>query len=223
MISELDRLFSAGQLDEAMARAEESLSQSTDVEYCSDLGRACMGWGRLIGSADIFELGVDAFTKAIDVSPPERLSDCYESRGSANALLGRLDDAIADYDESIARGDAPIAVHLSRAEVLMWVGHYVQALSSLQSLHGRLETEGDKIVWIWMMCHALNFQGKDPSAYQGVLQRMAVRNIQLGYSTRDIEHYLKLMASDSFTVDQIENAWRFQRMVTEVAGQAWEA
>jgi tetratricopeptide (TPR) repeat protein len=207
-------LFQEGCMDEAIAKGCEFLMSFTGkTDACATLGSICMQWGRQTGKKDIFQLSVDAYTKAISISPVDSRHVFYLERANAYALMGKIEEAIADYSEVIRREPQNTSAALSWAEVQIWAGRYAEARLSLEALHPRLKTAEEKVICAWLMCHALNLEGQDFSAYKKVLEETTKENIDLNYNVRDIEPYLQRLDQTKFSETQIQNAWMIQTLI----------
>ena len=217
-LNEIVFLFEEGRMDEAIAKGREFLASSAaKAKMCSALGAIGVRWGRRTGDEGVFESAVEAYSKAIAMTPDDSRYGLYEERANANALLGRLEDAIADYSEVIKREPQNTGASFSRAEVQIWAGRYGEARLSLETLHPQLRTRAEKTTGAWLMCHALNLEGRDFLAYQKVLEEGTKENTGLNYHVRDIEPYLRRLDQKKFSVTQILNAWMIQSLIVKLA------
>ena len=213
-------LFREGRVDEAIAKGREFLvTCSGKVEAYDGLGMMAMRWGRLAGSRDSLLLSAEAYGTAIGVSPEETLSALYAGRADAHALLGMAEEAIADYGEVIRRDPQNTGAALSQAEVRIWLGQYDAARVCLEALRPKLTATREEAIGAWLMCHALNLNGRDFSAYRAVLEEIAERgNVELEYGVRDIEPYLDRLDPARFNQTQIADAWMVQSLILKITG-----
>lgn len=206
--------FQQGRIAEAVAESQQLLmSTSGGVETWSNLGAICMYWGRQAGNEAIFTLSADAYTKAIGVSPDDSVYSLFEERGNAYAMLGKLEQAIADYREVIRRQPQSIGAALSLGEVQIWAGRYGESRVLLEALIPQLRTPEETMIGNWLMCHALNCEGRDVSEYKTVIEDAAKKDFRLNYNVRDIEPYLQRLDPVRFSEKQIQNAWIIQTLI----------
>ena len=204
--------FQQERITEAVAESQKLLiSTPGDVKIWSNLGAICMQWGRQTCNENILILSVDAYTKAIPLSPDDSVHNLYEERANALAILGKIEEAIADYREVIMRQPQSIGAALSLAEVQIWAGRYSEAEYFLETLIPQLRTPEENIIGNWLMCHALNLEGKDFSTFKKVIEEIVKENIN--YNVRDIEPYLHRLDSTKFSEKQIQNAWMIQTLI----------
>ena len=69
------------------------------------------------------------------------------------------------------------------------------------------------------MCHALNLEGRDFSAFKKVLEDETKENIELNYGVRDIETYLQRLDQTKFSEMQIKNALMIQCLIIKFTGR----
>lgn len=208
--------FQDGQIDEAIAEGRKLLvSFAGKADVCVFLGSTCMQWGRQTGQKDFFQWSIEAYTNAITVSTDDSRYGLYSGRADAYALLGKFEEAIADYNEATKQEPQNTVTALSRAEVQIWAGRYGEARLSLEALYPQLATIEEKAIGAWLMCHALNLAGHDFSTFQKVLAEETNKNIALNYSVRDIEIYLQQLDQMKFSKKQISNAWKIQSLITK--------
>jgi len=204
--------FQQGRVAEAVAESQELLiSTPEEVEMLSNLGAICMQWGRQTGNENILTLSADAYTKAIHLNTDESVHSSYENRANAYALLGKIKEAIADYREVIKRKPQSIGAALSLSEVQIWAGRYSEARYLLEALIPQLRTSEENIIGNWLMCHALNLEGRDFYAFKKVIEDAARENIN--YNVKDIEPYLQRLDPTKFSEKQIQNAWMIQTLI----------
>jgi tetratricopeptide (TPR) repeat protein len=211
-------LIQEGRMKETIAECHEYLvTFGGKTDMCAALGSICMQWGRQTGQKDFFQLSIEAYTKAITMDPDDSRHSFFSGRADAYALLGKIEEAIADYSEAIRREPQNKGATLSRAEVLIWAGRYSEARVSLASLYPQLKSTAEKMIGAWLMCHALNLEGHEFSEYQKILEDKQVENIDLNYSVRDIEIYIQKLNRTKFTEKQILNAWMIQSLITKLS------
>jgi tetratricopeptide (TPR) repeat protein len=211
-------LFQKGQVKEAVAESRKILASSEGKdETWAALAAIAMHWGRQSGQKDIFCLAAEAYSKLIGVSPDRPRQAPFLERANAHALSGNLEDAIDDYDEAMKQEPQNACASLSRAEVQIWAGRYGEARLSLEALFPALKTRADQVIGAWLMCHALNLEGRDFSEYKQVLMRKTEEDIGLDYGVRDIEPYIKELGRAIFSEEQIQNAWMLQSLIKRFA------
>ena len=212
-------LFRQGRTVEATAEGEMLLASATgNVETLSRLGEILFSWGRQTGSEGVMKLSADAYSKAIDGGPDDLLPGLYDGRANARALLGRIEEAIADYGEVVRRAPHSVRAALSLAEVQIWAGRYGDAALLLKALMPQLTTSEDNIIGNWLMCHVLNLEGLDYSANKTIIEAAAGKNICLNYGVKDIELYLQRLDSTKFSEEQIKKAWMIQTLIQNCLG-----
>lgn len=211
--------FEQGRITEAIDESQKILkSMPSNIGILSNLGSICMQYGRLNSNEKILTLSADTYAKAIPLSPDDSVHDLYEGRANAYAILGKIEEAIDDYREVIKRHPQSIGAALSLAEVQIWAGRYNETEHVLETLNPQLRTPEENIIFSWLMCHALNLEGKDFSTFKKVIEDIAKENIN--YNVRDIEPYLHRLDSTKFSEKQIQNAWMIQTLIVKLAGLA---
>ncbi len=94
------------------------------------LSRALAALGERGGRAELFDEAVAVALRANDVAAPKGL--VYRTAASARRLQGRLEEALALLDESVARGLDHSSVLLDRCEVLIALSRPQAALADLR-------------------------------------------------------------------------------------------
>lgn len=219
ILTKVDSLFQEGRMEDAIAEGRNFImSNSGKFELYETLGSICMQRGRQTGRKDIFQLSIDAYTKVITACPDESRHYFYLQRANAYALMGKIEEAISDYSEVIKRKPQNTGAAFSLAEVLIWAGQYSKARFSLEALQPYLINTTEKMICAWLMCHILNLEGTDFSAYQKILEDEPKENIKLNYDVKDIEIYLQQLDPEKFNKTQIQNAWMIQSLIIKFAG-----
>lgn len=218
ILTKVGFLFQEGRMDEAIAEGRNLLmSNSGKYELPETLGSLCLQKGRQTGRKDIFQLSVDAYTKVITECPGESRHYFYLKRADAYALMGKIEEAITDYSDVMKRKPQNTGAAFSLSEVLIWAGQYSKARFSLEALQPHLFSTAEKMIYAWLICHTLNLEGKDFSAYQKILKDEHKENIELNYGVKDIETYLQQLDPTKFNNTQIQNAWMIQSLIIKFA------
>lgn len=115
---------SSGQPDLALADFEKALSLSESfaeknvAELYYNIGNAYQGKRDFVKS-------IEFFTKAIELAPG--VSKYYLNRGNSHKLMGKLELAMLDYDESINRSPNSLAFY-NRASIALSKREYAKAI-----------------------------------------------------------------------------------------------
>jgi tetratricopeptide (TPR) repeat protein len=220
-INEMQFLLQSDKIDEAIIIGREILEHSTEKFHISKnkvyeyVGGICANWGRLRRHEKILQLSVDAYSKAIIAGSDDPQPRLYEERGSAYAIMGKIDDAMNDYRTCLKIDPQMSGAALSLAEVNIWAGHYQEARALLDSLQDRLNKPADKMISAWLMCHTLNLAGQDYSFYQKFIEDNIKETIDINYNVKDIEYYLRRLDKEKFSNTQIQNCWLIQDLINK--------
>ena len=215
---EIETLLQEGRIDEVITRGHQFLiACSGNVETFSDLGNLAIRWGRLNGSRAVLLLSIKAYGKAIEAASEQLLDKLFAGRADAYALLGMAEEAIADYSEVVKRNPENTRAALSQAEMFIWLNQRDAARDCLEALDPKLTTTGETAVSAWLMCHILNLSGRSFTSYRKFLEEIVEKgSIEIQYNVRAIEPHLHKLDCAKYNRDQIDNAWKIQRLMLKL-------
>jgi len=212
-ICEIRFLIGSNEIEAAVLKYSQLVSSSfNDVFIYQTLAEIGEQEGRQKANKELLQLTVDAYTKAIALCSNEFSYPLYEGRANTYAVLGKFEEAIADYTKCLNLNPEKIGAALSRAEVLIWAGKYNDARISLVPLSLQPKTTGEEIIYAWLMCHINNLKDKPYSDYRKIIKDKISGIFRLNYNVRDIENYLDRLDRKKFNEKQISNAWEIQKL-----------
>lgn len=182
----------------AVAAYQKSAEAKPSADVYSDLGDALILWSRSVSiedTAQIFGLyrqAISAYQKAKENSP----GGCriFEKLGKAEALMGRLDAAVDDFQAALDCGSKDPNVFFALANVLIDLGRYDEALAKYDDYEAVRAEELEEHPW---GAPDADFFANRGLAFRSKADSTAAGPVQDSLYDRAIEAYRKALELDS--------------------------